>query len=586
MPQKVLITSALPSINGIKHLGTLVGCLLPSDIYARYMRARGNKVLFICGNDEHGTPTELAAQEEGLPVREFADKMFEITTDIYRKLDISFDHFGRTSRPQNYEMTQHFAKVLEENGLIEERTMKQIFSIDDNRFLPDRYVWGTCPHCGYDKARGDQCENCTKVLDPTDLINPHSAISGSTKLEVRESKHLFLRLSKLSDEIRAWLDTKKDWPKIVTGIGYKWLDEGLSDRCITRDLSWGVPVLKTGYEHKVFYVWFDNAIGYISATKEWSDIDPQNRDWERWWKLDKGAKDVYYVQFMGKDNLPFHTVNFPAALIGSGEGWKLADYIKGVSWMNYYNGKFSTSQHRGVFMDQAVELFPSDYWRYYLISNAPESDDTEFSWELFAIAINKELADLLGNLYSRVGKLTETHWEGKAPELGKLGEAERESLALAAVKLKEYEAALEAIQFRKAMQALRELWGVANQYMEKTAPWKTVKVSKDQAATSLAMAVNFLRLFAVVSAPVVPASARKIAEGLGLLENEKTWPEALDEKSFFVIPAGRPIANIGILFKKITPEEIVSLKQKFGGELAADAPKQRGKELHIGPQKH
>lgn len=581
MSKRVLVTSALPYISGVKHLGNLVGSMLPADVYARYRRARGDDVLFICGTDEHGTPAELAAKSAGLPVKEYCDKLFEIQVDIYKRFALSFDHFGRTSLPQNHELTQHMAAILEKNGLMEERVDKQIYSVDDKRFLPDRYVVGTCPNCGYTNARGDQCENCTKVLEPTQLISPRSAISGSTRLEVRDSRQLYLLQSKTTDQLRAWLDGKKDWPKIVTSIGYKWLDEGIQDRCITRDLEWGVPVNRPGFEGKVFYVWFDAPIGYIAATKEWSDIDPAKRNYKDWW-LPKSAQDIYHVQFMGKDNVPFHTISFPSTLLGSREGWKTADFIKGFSWLTYYGGKFSTSQNRGVFMDAALELFPSDYWRYYLMANAPEVDDADFSWELFSIAINKELADLLGNLYSRVHKLCEVNFEGKVPAAGELSDVEKQSLANVARLLKEYEDNLAAMQFRKAMQNLRELWKISNEYMEMTAPWKAVKTDKAAAGRSLNMAANFLRLFAAVSAPVIPESCGKIAEGLGLARAELTWPAILDEKSFFVLPAGREVKNIGILFKKITPEEIAALKEKFGGEQAADAPKTRGKELKIG----
>ncbi len=582
--KRVLITSALPYVNGVKHIGNMVGSLLPADVYARYRRARGDEVLFICGTDEHGAGMEISAQAEGESVQSYCDRLYQVQTDLYRRFNLSFDHFGRTSRPQNHELTRHMALALDKQGLLEERVMKQVYSIDDKRFLADRYIVGTCPNCGYQNARGDQCENCTKLLDPTDLKEPRSAISGSKNLEVRETRHLFLRLSdpRLNSAVRAWLDTKKDWPRIVTSIGYKWLDEGLSDKCITRDLSWGVKVPKPGFENKVFYVWFDAPIGYIAATKELSDQHPDNPafNYERWWREDKGAADMEYVEFMGKDNIPFHTISFPATLIGTGESWKKVDFLKGFSWMNYYGSKFSTSQKRGVFIDQALELFPADYWRYYLMANAPESDDADFSWELFAIAINKELADLLGNLYSRVHKLLETNFEGKVPQVGPLGDVEKSTLKALSDGIKTYESAMNEIQFRKSMQALCALWRISNEYMEKKAPWKSAKTDRQDAATALAMAVNFLRVFAVVSAPVIPDSCEKIAKGLGLADAEKTWPDNVED-NFFAIPAGRGVANIGILFQKIDAKRITELKAQFGAELAAGAPRQRGKELHI-----
>ena len=373
-----LVTSALPYINGVKHLGNLVGSMLPADVYARQLRQRGEDVLFICATDEHGTPAELAASAAGLPVAEFCAAQHEVQRDLGERFGLSFDHFGRTSSARNAELTRHFADALTANGFTEERVTDQIFSIDDDRFLPDRYVLGTCPVCGYDRARGDQCENCTSVLDPTDLIDPRSAISGSTNLEVRSTLHLFHLQSKLADEVRAWIDQQEDWPVLTTSIARKWLDEGLHDRSITRDLSWGVSVDRPGFEGKVFYVWFDAPIGYLGATAEWADADPTGtRDWRSWWW---DAPDVAYTQFMAKDNVPFHTVSFPATIIGTREPWTRAAYIKSFNWLTYYGGKFSTTDQRGIFMDQALELLPADCWRWYLIANAPESSDSSFTW--------------------------------------------------------------------------------------------------------------------------------------------------------------------------------------------------------------
>jgi methionyl-tRNA synthetase len=317
---RILITSALPYINGVKHLGNLAGSMLPADVYARFERARGADVLYICATDEHGTPAELAAAAAGQDVRTYCDEQHVIQHDIGRAFGLSWDWFGRSSNPPNHRLTQHFCEALEKNGLIEERVDQMIFSIDDKRFLPDRYIEGTCPHCGFEKARGDQCDNCGNLLDPTDLINPYSVISGSRNIEVRDTRHLYLLQSKMQDRIRAWVDAKAaDWPALTRSIAYKHIDEGLIDRGITRDLAWGIPVTKDGlprpgFEAKVFYVWFDAPIEYIAATIEWSEATGGN--WEHWWRTDKGADKTAYVQFMGKDNVAFHTVSFPATLLG------------------------------------------------------------------------------------------------------------------------------------------------------------------------------------------------------------------------------------------------------------------------------
>ena len=320
-----LITSAIPYINGIKHLGNLVGSQLPADLYARFQRARGHEVLFLCATDEHGTPAELAAAKAGKPVDEYCAEMWAVQGEIAKGFRMSFDHFGRSSSQQNRDLTQHFAGRLADEGLIEEVTEQQIYSNTDERFLPDRYIEGTCPNCGFESARGDQCDNCTKQLDPVDLINPYSTISGSTDLEMRETKHLYLRQSQMKDQLSDWIDSKDDWPVLTTSIAKKWLHDGdgLQDRGITRDLSWGVPVKRgtedwPGMEGKVFYVWFDAPIEYIACAKEWADANGlSDADWQRWWRTDMGAEDVRYTQFMGKDNIPFHTLSFPVTILGS-----------------------------------------------------------------------------------------------------------------------------------------------------------------------------------------------------------------------------------------------------------------------------
>ena len=305
---KILITSALPYINGVKHLGNLVGSLLPADVHARFRRQLGDEVLFICGTDEHGTPAELGALAASEDVGQYCDAQHAIQADVYRRFGLSFDHFGRSSRSQNHALTQHFYRRLDAVGLIDERPVRQVWSSVDRRFLPDRYVLGTCPRCGFEAARGDQCDACASLLDPADLIRPRSALSGDTQLELRESSHLFLRQSLLVDRLNAWIDTRRGWPPFVVSLARSWLTSDLRDRCITRDLAWGVPVPRPGFEHKVFYVWFDAPIAYIAATREWAEQDPARRDWRDWWWQ---ADDVRYLQFLGKDNVPFHAVSFP-----------------------------------------------------------------------------------------------------------------------------------------------------------------------------------------------------------------------------------------------------------------------------------
>ncbi|MFJ9926937.1 methionyl-tRNA synthetase [Streptomyces misionensis] len=565
-----LITSALPYINGIKHLGNMVGSMLPADVYSRYLRQRGHDVLYICATDEHGTPAELAAKEQGLPVAEFCAQAHDAQKAVYDGFALAFDYFGRSSSPENREITQHFARKLNENGFIEERAIRQVYSPADGRFLPDRYVEGTCPHCGYDKARGDQCENCTRVLDPTDLINPRSAISGSTDLEVRETKHLFLLQSKLQHEVEEWVARHEaDWPQLAASIARKWLTEGLHDRAITRDLDWGVPVPADTWpelaaEGKVFYVWFDAPVEYIGATKEWADQDPDNRDWKSWW-YDVDTQ-VRYTEFMAKDNVPFHTVMFPATELGVREPWKKVDYVKAFNWLTYYGGKFSTSQKRGVFTDQALDILPADYWRYFLIANAPESDDSSFTWEHFTATVNKDLADTLGNFVNRVLSFSRKRFGDEVPAGGEPGEAEAKLGEEIATLLAEYESQMEALQFRKAAAALRALWSAGNSYLEEKAPWLEIKTDKDGAALTLRTAMNLIHLYAVVSEPLIPATSAAMRGAFDLPADTATWVTSDEAKALASVPSGTPFTVPPVLFAKLTDEDLATYKERFGGQ--------------------
>ena len=566
--QRHLITSAIPYINGIKHLGNLIGSQLPADLYARYQRARGNEVLFLCATDEHGTPAELAAAKAGKPVAEYCAEMHAVQARIAAGFRLSFDHFGRSSSPQNHALTQHFAGRLADAGLIREVMEKQVYSNADGRYLPDRYIEGTCPNCGYEKARGDQCENCTKQLDPTDLIEPRSAISGSTDLEVRETKHLYLCQSALKDELDAWINSKTDWPILTTSIAKKWLHDGdgLQDRGITRDLDWGIPVRRgdadwPGMEGKVFYVWFDAPIEYIACAGEWAEANG-GADWERWWRTDKGADDVRYTQFMGKDNVPFHTLSFPATILGSGEPWKMVDHLKSFNYLNYDGGQFSTSQGRGVFMDQALEILPSDYWRWWLLSNCPETSDSEFTWELFQQGVNKDLADVLGNFVSRVTKFCRSKFGETVPDGAPYGEREEALIADLNTRIARYTATMEAMEVRKSAQELRAIWVAGNEYLQAAAPWSTIKEDEAQAAMQIRMGLNLISLYAALSAPFIPdaSAAMQTAMGLDTLD----WPQDA-AASLRLLPSGHVFTVPENLFSKITDEAREEWQERFSG---------------------
>jgi methionyl-tRNA synthetase len=569
-PRRILITSALPYINGIKHLGNLAGSMLPADVYARTMRLLGHDVTYICATDEHGTPAELAAQAAGMSVQAYCDEQYEIQRKAGEGFNLSFDWFGRTSRPANQAITQHFAQVLEARGLIEERTSQQVYSVDDRRFLPDRYVEGTCPHCGFEKARGDQCDNCGRLLDPIELIDPYSSVSGSKNIEIRDTNHLYLLQEKSQDMIRAWVNKKgANWPSLAVSIANKWLDEGLIARAITRDLSWGIKVLgpdgapRPGYEDKVFYVWFDAPIGYISATQEWAEAT--GGDWEALWLTDKGADETEYVQFMGKDNVAFHTVSFPVTLLGSGEPWKTVDKLKAFNWVTWYGGKFSTSNKRGVFMDQALDLLPADYWRWYLIANSPEGSDAAFTWEGFQAAVNSDLANVLGNFINRITKYCVSKFDGKVPDGGEPGEAEAWITAELAERLPRLIGYYEDMEFRKAAAETRAIWAAGNEYLTKAEPWVKYKSGVDAAAVGVRTGLNLAALFGILCLPIIPETGAKILDALGVPDDKRTFRFDDIAALLDALPHGHAITPPDVLFQKIEDEQVAAWTEQFGG---------------------
>ncbi|MBP5615521.1 MAG: methionine--tRNA ligase, partial [Alphaproteobacteria bacterium] len=545
------------------HFGHMVGCLITSDVYARFMRMMGENVLYIVGTDEHGTTSEVGALKAGMDVKSYCDMNHERHYKTYKDFNLSFDCFGRTSSEQNKEITYQIFEALDKNGFIEERSVKQVYSIDDQMFLADRYITGTCPYCGYEKARGDQCENCTKVLEPTDLTNPKSAISGSTNLEIRESKHLFLNLPKIEPELKDWLKTKEAfWPDVAYSIALKWLKEGLQPRCITRDLKWGFPVPKKGYEDKVFYVWFDAPIGYIGITKEWSDEKPSERDWKDWWFEDK---DVYYVEFMGKDNVPYHSITFPATLLGTKMNFKKVDYLKGFSYLTYEGGKFSKSENRGVFAGDAVIEYPADYWRYFLMSNVPESSDSSFTFDLFAGVINKDLNGVLGNFVSRVLKMTASKLGPAVPKASEETALEKELTTNLKTHIDLYLKYMKELEFRKALTELRAVWVEGNNYITASEPWTVIKENPERAGAILNVCINLIRIFALLSFPVMPQTAENMMARLGLKIDEHSGLKDFDvAKELTFLKGGEPFEVGELLFERISLEHLEELKQKYG----------------------
>ena len=572
--EKYIVTSALPYVNGIKHLGNLVGSLLPADVYARYLKRKGKDVIYICGTDEHGTPAEVSALQENMPVEEYCKKYYEIQKRIYEDFHLDFTFFGRSSAPENHKITQEIFLKQWENGFIFEKEDEQLYCTIDERFLPDRYVIGTCPHCGYERARGDQCENCSALLNPTELINPRCIICGQDKLEVRKTKHLYLDLPKLEPEVREWVEKQTHWPSVTKGIAFKWLNEGLKPRAITRNLKWGIKVPLEGYEDLRFYVWYDAPNAYIGITMQWANSLGKPDLWKEYW-MNPNTK---LIQFLGSDNVPFHAIMWPASLIATRDNYVLAHMIKGFNWLTYEGGKFSTSQNRGVFTDQALELFPADYWRYYLMLIAPERQNTDFKWEGFAEAVNKDLLGALGNLVNRVVTFLNQHFEGKIGPVDKDIPEIKDLIGTLEKGISDYVREMDAYEFQKTVVILRDLWQEGNKFFQLMEPWKLVKEDKEKAHVVLSAAAHYVRAIAILSEPFIPKTAEKIFGNLGL-EPLKVHELTIDEANDFDVLSGVRISEKPvILFKKIEKKQVQELIKRFGGREEKKEKKKKKKK--------
>lgn len=546
---RVTITSAIPYVNGVKHLGNIVGSMLPADIFHRFLGIFGVDNIYICGTDEHGTAVELAALEEGLAPEEYSEKYYKIQKEIYKKWNFDFTFFGRSSSPSNHQITQDLFLSSHENGYIKEDTIIVPYCKYDKRFLPDRYIIGICPVCGYDSARGDQCEKCSTLLDPDELIEAKCSICKRQEIEFRKEKHLFLNLPLLEDRLKEWISQQTHWPENTRNLALGWLKEGLKPRCITRNLKWGVRVPLKGYEHLVFYVWYDANTAYISMTKDAEDTGVI-KDWKGYWK------DSHIYQFMGKDNIPFHTVIWPAIALAARDSeqrdtnYQLPYHVAGYEYLNWEGEKFSTSKGIGLFSDEALDLFPADYWRFYLASILPETKDSNFDWSDFQARVNSELIGNYGNLFYRATYFIEKNFGGVVPQ-AHLGDKEKNlqwELEKTITKVKEL------VHDVKLREALREILGFAslvNKYFQESEPWDTVKKNRAAAATTLYTSINLLRPLSVLLSPYIPESACRALNCLGS-GNELT-------DKFLVEPGQRIKAEL--LFKKIDDMEIEKVKK-------------------------
>ena len=549
MAKKYLITSALPYVNNNLHIGHLIGCLLPSDVYARFCRARGRDVLFVCGSDEHGTTSEIGAARENMPIEEYVDKYRAKHAQSVRDFNLSFDVFGRTHTKLHEHLIHDLFNRLDAQGMITEKASMQPYSVKDKMFLADRYVVGTCPKCGFDHAYGNECEKCGASLDPSDLINPHSAINPDSPVEMRETKHLYFKLSAMQDKLKSWIDSRVGWPKTATAIANKWLDEGLHDSPITRDLKWGIPVNKPGFEDKVFYVWFDAPWGYVSISQA------ANKDWESWWK----NPDCHYTQFMGKDNVSFHAVFFPAQELAMNDNWKTVDVLKAVNFMNFNGAKISKSTGNGIFLVDAISDAPSDTWRYALLASAPETDDTDFTINRFADIVNKDLNGMLGNFVSRVCKLSAKNFGKTVPPSNGFDGGLQKQID---EKLSELTDALEKCELRASIVALRSLYAIGNEYMTATEPWALVK-NGDMAAAGAVLnnCFQLIDLYARVSAPFIPDAATKM-QNIFAGTHDLSWPEKFEPR----IADGEQFTVPENLFEKIDDEKIKYLTEKYSSK--------------------
>ena len=542
---KYLITSALPYVNGELHLGHLVGCWLPSDVYARFCRARGRDVLYVCGADEHGTKAIVGAMQAGMSVLEYNNMYYEKHLRAARDFNLSFDLYGRTHTELQEKLIHDLFTRLDAQGLIEERETIQPFSIEDNMFLADRQLVGTCPKCGYEKARGDQCDKCSETYEASELLNPRSDISGGA-VEMRPTKHLFFLASRMKEQWQEWLaEHAPKWSKTASSIARGWAADELLDTSITRDLPWGIPVNKPGYENKVFYVWFDAPWGYVSISQA------ANENWATWWK----NPDCHYAQFMAKDNVKFHAVFFPEQQLAMHDNWKTVDMLKSMNFLNFEGDKFSKSENCGIFLDEAINIAPADTWRYALMASAPETDDTDFKIDRFADIVNKDLNGMLGNFVSRVCKIVDKNFGNVVPAADQTDLPTDEINA----KIAELTSALDACEFRAAIVALRSLYAIGNEYMTRTEPWAMVKNGNLAGAGAvLNDCMQLIDLYARLSSPFIPNAAEKM-QNIFAGHHDLTWTESFERR----IADGEKFNVPENLFTRIDDATVAELTEKY-----------------------
>jgi methionyl-tRNA synthetase len=576
MSQRYTITAALPYTNGPLHIGHLAGVYVPADIYARYLRMQGADVAFICGSDEHGVPITIKAKKEGITPQDVVDKYNGIIKQSFLDFGITFDNYSRTSAKIHHDTAAEFFKNMYDQGKFIEETNEQLYDAEANQFLADRFVTGTCPKCGFEEAYGDQCENCGTSHNATDLINPKSAISGAVPT-LKETKHWFLPLDQYDGFFREWIlkGHKKDWKTNVYGQCKSWIDDGLRPRAVTRDLDWGIPVPVEGAEGKVLYVWFDAPIGYISSTKEWAARE--GKDWEPYWK-DENTK---LIHFIGKDNIVFHCIIFPAMLKGHGD-YILPENVPANEFLNLEGRKLSTSKNWAVWLHEYLEDFPEqqDVLRYTLTANAPETKDNDFTWKDFQTRNNSELVAIFGNFINRVAVLTQKYYEGEVPAPGAFNEIDKQTLETLKAYPSVIGSSIEKYRFRESQTELMNLARLGNKYLADEEPWKTIKTDEERTKTVMYVALQIATALAVLSEPLLPFTSSKLKNILNLQSQEAlSWSDVTSKEQLLL--AGHTINKSELLFSKIEDDQM----QKQLDKLEASKKANEAENAVAEPQK-
>ena len=556
--KRTLITSALPYANGPLHIGHLAGAYLPSDLYTRFLRLRGEDVLHICGSDEHGVPITLAAEKEGVSPQAIVDRYHELNKNTFEEFGIEFDYYGRTSSATHHKTAQEFFLTLDQKGVFKKKSEKQLFDESANMFLPDRYVKGTCPHCSFDQAYGDQCESCGTSLSPSELIQPISAITGSTPI-LKETEHWFLPLGDFESFLTSWMDTHKDWKAHVQGQIQSWITQGLGDRAVTRDLTWGVPVPLENADGKVLYVWFDAPVGYISATMEWAESQGEPSKWKTYWQ----DKQTRLVHFIGKDNIVFHCIIFPSMLHAHGE-YVLADQVPANEFLNLEGRKLSTSKGWAIWLHELKNEIDPDLIRYYLACTLPENKDSDFSWSDFQTRVNNDLADVLGNFAFRTLSFIHRFENGVIPKPQNLSEEDIKTLESITIQKQAVEQAMEGFRFKEAAGAAMELARIGNRYFSDGEPWKTRKSEPQLCANTLYVSAQVCAALTWLLAPFMPIKMSQLATQCNLGSNEHhssklSWADCTEE----IIKPGHELGEGAVLFPKIEDEWIQSQREKL-----------------------